>query len=451
MNMSESNTPVDLIIKPRWVIPIDGDAPVLENHAVAIAGDTIVAVDASDAIDAQYNAASTSATVATIELNRHALMPGFINAHTHAPMTLLRGYADDLPLTEWLTSHIFPAEAKWVDAEFVAAGAELALAEMIQSGTTCFNDMYYFPDIVARAAEVAGVRACVGMIVLDAPTVWAQDADEYIGKGLDLMDALRHSPLITTAFAPHAPYTVADRPLERIRTLADELECGIHTHVHETAGEVDDSIKAHGMRPLQRLAQLGLLSPRLVAVHMTQLTPAEITGVAEHGVKVTHCPQSNLKLASGICPLATLIDAGITVAIGSDGAASNNDLDMLAELQTASLLAKGASGDPAALPAFEALKAATLNGAEALGLSHITGSISTGKQADLIAIDLSAAATQPVYNPVSQLAYSATREQVTDVWVAGRRLLEHRRLTTIDEAAVIAKAAEWRDKIAGDL
>lgn len=444
MNESTPQT-VDCIIKPRWLIPIDGDAT-LEDHAVAVAGDAIVAVDACDVIDAQYRAENG---VDTVELRDHALMPGFINAHTHAPMTLLRGYADDLPLMEWLSEHIWPAESKWVEAGYVEAGADLALAEMIRGGTTCFNDMYHFPDIVARSAEAAGMRACVGMIVLDAPTVWARDADEYIGKGLALMDALRHSPLITTAFAPHAPYTVSAQPLERIRTLADELECGIHTHVHETAGEVEDSIKAHGMRPLQRLEKLGLLGPRLVAVHLTQLTPEEIDAIASRGVKVAHCPQSNLKLASGTCPVAQLLSAGATVAIGTDGAASNNDLDMLAELQTASLLAKGASGDPAALPAHAALKAATLSGAQALGLGDITGSITPGKKADFIAIDLSAPATQPVYEPANQIAYSAAREQVTDVWVAGKRLLENRRLTTLDEDAILQKAAEWGRRIAG--
>lgn len=437
---------VDQIIKPRWLLPIDDDATVLENHAVAIAGERIAAVDSCAAIDAQYR----TANAITITLADHALMPGFINAHTHAPMTLLRGYADDLPLMEWLAEHIWPAESKWVDAEYVEVGADLALAEMIRGGTTCFNDMYFFPDIVAARAEAAGMRACVGMIVLDAPTVWAQDADEYIGKGLELMDAVRHSPLITTAFAPHAPYTVSDQPLERIRTLADELECGVHTHVHETAREVEESLERHGMRPLQRLEQLGLLGPRLVAVHLTQLLPDEIDLVAERGVKVAHCPQSNLKLASGICPVARLTAAGAAVAIGTDGASSNNDLDMLSEMQTASLLAKGASGNPAALPAHAALRAATMGGAEALGLAHLTGAVAAGKQADLAAIDLSAPATQPLYHPLSQIAYSAARDQVTDVWVGGRRLLENRRLTTLDEAEIVRQAAQWSRRIAGN-
>lgn len=434
---------VDQIIKPRWLAPIDAGASVLEDHAVAVAGERIVAVDSRASIAARYRAPSEA------ELDGHILMPGLINAHTHAAMTLLRGYADDLPLMEWLSGHIWPAEEKWVDAEYVEIGADLALIEMIRGGTTCFNDMYYFPGIVAARAEQAGMRACVGMIVLDFPSVWAQDADEYIRKGLELRDATRHSPLITTAFAPHAPYTVSDRPLETICTLADELECGIHMHVHETAHEIEQSTGRYGIRPLERLGRLGLLGPRLIAVHMTQLLPGEIDAVAEHGVKVVHCPQSNLKLASGICPAAKLLESGVSVAIGTDGASSNNDLDMLAELQTASLLAKGASGDPSALPARDALRMATLGGAEALGLGDITGSIVAGKKADLIAIDLSEPATQPVYHPLSQIVYSAGRHQVSDVWVGGKRLLENRRLTTLDEEQIVRKAAALGRRIAG--
>ncbi|MDD9858805.1 MAG: TRZ/ATZ family hydrolase [Gammaproteobacteria bacterium] len=426
---------VDQIIKPRWLAPIDAAASVLEDHAVAIAGDRIVAVDSCASITARYRAPSEAG------LDGHVLMPGLINAHTHAAMTLLRGYADDLPLMEWLSGHIWPAEEKWVDAEYVEIGTDLALIEMIRGGTTCFNDMYFFPGIAAARAEQAGMRACVGMIVLDVPSVWAQDADEYIRKGLELRDATRHSSLITTAFAPHAPYTVSDRPLERICTLADELECGIHMHVHETAHEIEQSVGRYGIRPLERLGRLGLLGPRLIAVHMTQLLPGEIDAVAEHGVKVVHCPQSNLKLASGMCPAAKLLESGVSVAIGTDGASSNNDLDMLGELQTASLLAKGASQNPSALPAHDALTMATLGGAEALGLERITGSIVAGKKADLIAIDLSEPATQPVYHPLSQIVYSAGRHQVSDVWVGGKRLLENRRLTTLDEEQIVRKAA----------
>ncbi len=434
---------VDQIILPRWLIPVDETQSVLEDHALAVADDRIVALDSSEAIRARYRAKTE------ITLAGHALLPGLVNAHTHAAMTLLRGYADDLPLMEWLTGHIWPAEAAWVDARFVEVGTDLALAEMIRSGTTCFNDMYFFPEVAAARAENAGMRACIGMIVIDAPSAWAQNAGECINKGLQLRDETRHSPLISTAFAPHAPYTVDDSAFEKIRTLADELDCRIHLHVHETRREIEESTGRYGMRPLERLDQLGLLSPRLAAVHLVHLLPGEIETVAERGVKVVHCPQSNLKLGNGFCPLAKLLEHGVTVAIGTDGASSNNDLDMLGELQTASLLAKGASENPAALPAHAAIEAATLGGAKALGLDHLTGSLHPGKQADLTAINLADCATQPVYHPLSQIAYAATRHQVSDVWIAGKRLLENRRLTTLDETEIVQKAAELGRRIGG--
>lgn len=434
---------VEQIIQPHWLIPVDDQQSVLLEHAVVVEQDEIVEYGPAAAIHAKYN--SSNITV----LEHHALIPGLVNAHTHAAMTLLRGFADDMPLMQWLSEHIWPAEAKWVERAFVEAGANLACAEMIKGGTTCFNDMYFFPDVVADSAKEAGMRACIGMIVLDTPTVWAENADEYIKKGLAIHDQVRHSPLITTVFAPHAPYTVSDEPLRRIATLSEELDCQVHMHVHETAHEVEESNARYGIRPLERLAQLGLLSPRLLAVHMTQLLPGEIQTVAERGVHVVHCPESNMKLASGFCPLSKLAAAGINVCIGTDGASSNNDLDMLGEMRTASLIAKGFSNDPAAFNAHETLAAATLNGAKALGLEHSIGSIAAGKKADLVAIDLSHCATQPVYHPVSQIVYSASREQVSDVWVGGQRLLENGLLTKLDLERICAVAGEWRDKING--
>ncbi len=432
---------VDNIILPHWLIPVDARQSVLLNHAVVVHQGEIVELASADAITSRYDADTT------IVLDNHALIPGLINAHTHAAMTLFRGYADDLPLAQWLSDHIWPAEAKWVDAAFVEAGANLACAEMICGGTTCFNDMYYFPDMVARSAEAAGMRACVGMIVLDFPTVWAENADEYISKGLAMRDDWRHSSLITTAFAPHAPYTVSDEPLQRIAILSEELDCQVQMHVHETAHELELSNARYGMRPIERLAKLGLLSPRLLAVHMTQLLPAEIQSIAERGVHVVHCPESNMKLASGFCPVSKLAEAGINISLGSDGASSNNDLDMFGEMRMAALLAKGFSENTVAFNAHETLAAATINGARALGLEHSIGSIAAGKQADMVAVDLSAYATQPLYHPVSQIVYSASRDQVSDVWVAGRRLLENGELTTLDSAQVCALAQHWHNKI----
>ncbi len=433
--------PVDQIIIPRWLIPVDDAQSVLEDHAVAITGDRIVALDSTAAIRADYRATTE------VTLSDHALLPGLVNAHTHAAMSLLRGYADDLPLMEWLTNHIWPAEAKWVDARFVEVGTDLALAEMIRSGTTCFNDMYFFPEVAAARAQNAGMRACIGMIVIDFPSAWARNADEYIKKGLELRDETRHSPLISTAFAPHAPYTVCDAVLEKIRVLADELDCRIHMHIHETRREIEESNGHYGMRPLERLAQLELVGPRLTAVHMIHLLDGEIETIAERDVTVVHCPQSNLKLGNGLCPVAKLMSNGVPVAIGTDSAASNNDLDMLSELQTASLLAKGVAENPSALPAHAALQAATLTGARALGLEHLIGSLHPGKKADLIAVNLSDCATQPIYHPLNQIAYSATRQQITDLWVGGNRLMENHQLTTLDETEIVQKAMEFGRRI----
>ncbi len=435
---------ISQLIIPRYLAQLtDADGGVLENAALAVNDDKIIAVDSLDAIRKKYRAANE------ITLDQHIVLPGLVNAHTHASMSLLRGYADDLPLMQWLEQHIWPAEGKWVDEQFIEVGANLAMLEMIRGGTTCFNDMYFYPDVVARCAASAGMRACVGMIVLDFPSVWAQSSEEYINKGLAVRDETRHSPLITTAFAPHAPYTVSDEPLDKIRTLAEELECMIHMHVHETVDEVEGSIQQHKMRPLERLHKLGLLSPKLCAVHMVHLLPGEIESVAESGVRIVHCPQSNLKLGNGFCPVDKLTQHNITVAIGTDGAASNNDLDMFAETQTAALLAKGASANASALPAPQALQAATTAGAKALGLDDQIGALTPGKQADFIAVDLSAANTQPVYNPISQLIYATTASQVSDVWVNGKRLLEGREFTTLDEAEILAKAREWGVRVAG--
>lgn len=433
---------IDTVLHARWVIPIEPSGVAWDHHALAVDAGAIIDILPSAEAERRYRPHQT------IHLDRHALLPGFVNAHTHAGMSLFRGLADDLPLMEWLNRHIWPAEQRWIGDEFVRDGVALSVAEMIRGGTTCFNDMYFFPEDAARIVRDSGMRACLGLILIDFPSAWAAHGDEYVAKGLKLHDDLRDASRITTAFAPHAPYTVSDAPLERIRTLADELDLPVHMHVHETRHEIEQSLAAHGVRPLERLDRLGLLSPRLLAVHMTQLTPEEITAVARAGAHVVHCPESNLKLGSGICPVPALLQAGVNVALGTDGAASNNDLDMLGELRTAALLAKGASGDPTALPAAQALRLATLNGARALGLEDRIGSLEIGKAADIIAIDLSAPATQPVYDPISQIAYAAGRDQVTDVWIAGQRVLRERLLTTLDEAAIAAKADAWRAKIA---
>lgn len=432
---------IKLLIIPQWIITVNPDNQVLTQHAVAIHEDKLLNILPVEEASSLYDAEET------VVLPQHALLPGLINAHTHAAMALLKGLADDLPLMAWLQEHIWPAEAKWANAEFVYDGTQLAIAEMLRSGTTCFNDMYFFPEAAVQAVTEAGIRASIGMIMIDFPTAWGNGPQDYLAKGLKLREELQHNALISTVFAPHAPYTVSDQPLQELHTHAETLNIPIHMHVHETAFEVQQAQEQTDERPLARLARLGLLDRHFLAVHMTQLTSDEIRLLGEKGVNVIHCPESNLKLASGFCPIAELTQAGVNVALGTDGNASNNDLDMLGEMHTAALLAKAVAHDASAIPASQALRMATINGAKALGLDKIVGSLEVGKAADIIAVDLGGLDSQPLYDPVSHLVYCTTRQQVTHVLVAGKLLLNNRQLTTLDERALIAKAHAWQTKI----
>lgn len=432
----------DLLIEAGDVVPVVPHGVVLERHAVAIRDGVILAVLPIADARLRYAAAET------VSRPDGVLVPGLVNAHTHNPMTLLRGVADDLPLMQWLQGHIWPIEGEVIGPGFVADGVTLAIAEMLRGGTTCCNENYFFPDAQAATYKRHGFRARVGLPVIDFPTAWAKSADEYFDRAGEVHDQWRGDALVDTAFAPHAPYTVSDANFERIRMLADQLDVPVHCHVHETAHEVLESQQQHGQRPLARLDRLGLVNDRLIAVHMTQLTDAEIALCAERGVSVAHCPESNLKLASGFCPVAKLQRAGVNLAIGTDGAASNNDLDMFGEMRSAALLAKAVADDASALDAFAALHAATLGGAEALGFDHLVGSIEPGKQADLACVDLGALETQPLHHVVSQLVYACGRHQVSDVWIAGRRRLRERVLVDMDVDAIVANARQWRERIA---
>ncbi len=431
-------------IHAGWVVPVVPDGQVLERHTLTIENERITALMPT----AQWR--SPGPQVLETHCPDHALVPGFVNAHTHAGMSLFRGMADDRPLMEWLERHIWPAEARVVNREFVRDGTRLAAAEMLLGGTTCFNDMYFFGDDAAGAAIEAGIRAVIGMIIIGFPSAWATDIDDYFAKGQAIHDQYRSHPLISTTFAPHAPYTVDDAALARVALLAEELDVPIHMHVQETEDEVARGIASHGMRPLRRMQGLGLLSPRLLAVHAAVLNEDDIELLARSGASVVHCPESNLKLASGFCPVAALMAAGVNVACGTDGAASNNDLDMLSEVRTASLLAKGVARDPCALPAAIALRMATLNGARALGLEAHIGSLEIGKLADVVAIDLGDARARPVYDPVSQIIYSAHRDQVSHVWVGGRQLVRDGILLSLDRAALRSNADSWQQRIVGD-
>lgn len=433
---------VDHIIHARWVLAGESQLNVLEHHAIAIRDGVIVAILPSDVIGSTY----TAATVTRLE--HHALSPGFINAHTHIAMNYFRGLADDLPLMDWLNHHVWPAEARWVSHEFVRDASLFAMAEMIRCGTTCFNDMYFFPDATAEAADIAGLRAHIGMTVIEFPTNWAKTTEAYFELGQAFFDKWRHHPRIRPVWAPHAPYTVSDASFERIQTLAEEQNLRINLHLHETQDEVAKSLQETGKRPIERLRELGLITPRLTAIHMTALDESDLETIGVHQPAVVHCPESNMKLAAGSCPVQRLSAAGVTVALGTDSAASNNDLDMISEMRTAALLAKVTTGDPQAVPASMAIQMATRNGARALGIQNETGSLVVGKAADLTAIRMDEAETLPVYHPASQLVYASSRHQVTDVWVGGKHLLKNRQLLTLDESALKARAIEWQKKIA---
>jgi 5-methylthioadenosine/S-adenosylhomocysteine deaminase len=430
------------IIKARWILTVNPQFELLEHAALVIDDDKILRILPS----ADLNPDELS-QAEVFELENHVLMPGLINTHTHAAMALMRGIADDLPLMEWLNNHIWPVESRWVDREFIEDGIKLAVAEMMRGGTTCFNDMYFFPDVMAKTCQQMGMRATAGLIVLDFPTIWAQNADEYLSKAITVLDEIREFPLISAALAPHAPYTVSDEPLKQVAMYSDELDLPVHMHVHETQFEVDEALKTNGMRPLERLDQFGLLNPNLMAVHMPSLNEMELERVAETGVNIVHCPESNLKLASGFCPVSKLQQQNTNVCLGTDGAASNNDLDMFAEMRSAALLAKGVSGDPSSCNAEQSIRMATINGARALGLDKTIGSLEIGKKADMIAVDFSQLNSQPVYDPVAQLVYACNSLQVSHVWIDGKNKLNNYLLTDIDAVAIISKAQQWQQKI----
>ena len=437
-------TKIDLLINSRWIIPVVPENRIFENCALAVDQQKIVG------IYPQAEARSKFVADSVVDLGEHIVMPGLVNAHGHAAMSLLRGYADDLPLRPWLEEHIWPVEARVLSEQFVADGTDLAMAEMIKTGTTCFADMYFFADRVAEQVRRSGMRSQVGFTVFDFPTAGGKDPDDYIHKGLQLRDSFKGDELIKIACAPHAPYTVGDETMRRIATYANELDMAVHIHCHETAQEVRDSLKLYSCRPLQRLDDLGILLPQTQLVHMTQIDQDDIRLIQDNNCHVVHCPESNLKLASGFCPVGKLIDAGINVAIGTDGAASNNDLDLFGELKTAALLAKAVAGDAATLDAHAALRMATINGAKALGWEDQTGSLEAGKSADIIAVEISSLSQKPLYNPASQLVYSNAGSQVTHSWVAGKALLKERALMTLDEQNLIRRADAWRNQISPD-
>ncbi|MFO8141497.1 MAG: TRZ/ATZ family hydrolase [Marinobacter sp.] len=438
---ADTITAADIRINARWLIPVQPFGVVLEHQAVILQGSRIAAVLPQAEADRAYR------TRETLDLNSHVVLPGLINLHGHTAMSLFRGMADDLPLMTWLNDHIWPAEGKFVSEQFVLDGSRLAMAEMLRTGTTTFSDMYFFPEITAQAAHDTGMRAQVCFPLMDMPTVWGSGPEEYLRKGAALIDQWRNDDYIMPAIGPHAPYTVSDQPLLSAVELSAQTGAAIQLHLHETAFEVEDALKNSGKRPITRMAELGILGSNTQCVHMTQINDSDLEQLSRSGAHIVHCPESNLKLASGLCPVQKLIDHGVNVAIGTDGAASNNDLDLFGELKTAAMLAKVVAGDASALSAHRALEMATMNGARALGRDHELGSLVAGKLADLIAVDLSDPYLQPVYDPASHLVYSNHGRAVSHSWIHGVPQLQDGRLTRIDVPDLMLRVSDWRQQI----
>ena len=431
----------DTLISPRWCVPLEPSGEVLLEHAVIITDGRITDLLPLTEARQKYQPS------VTLERPDHVLIPGLVNAHTHAAMTLMRGFADDQPLEAWLNESIWPAEKRWLSEDMVRVGTDLAIAEMMRGGITCFSDQYFFPETVAESAVDMHMRVHVGTPIIQFPTSWANSVAEYMSKGSDLVhDAYADHPMVTSCFAPDSTRALSDDEFTELRVLADQLDVPVQIHLHETTSEIEHSIREVGMRPFERLQKLGLANSSLLAVHAVHLSDEEISAMAATGVSIAHCPKSNLKLASGIAPVGSYRDAGVTVGLGTDGAASNNTLDMLSEMRTAALLAKATANDAAALSAEVALSMATLDSAESLGLANDIGSIKAGKWADLTCVDLSPLHSQPVYDPVSQLVYTARAEQVSDVWIAGRHQLDNGVLAHVDTQSIRARVDEWRQR-----
>jgi 5-methylthioadenosine/S-adenosylhomocysteine deaminase len=434
---------VDALIRPRWTVRVEPQVRVEERLAVAVDDGRIVAVLPVEEADRTFVAGAHH------DRPQHVLLPGLVNAHAHAAQSLLRGLASDLPAERTL-NRVATAEARWFGTEFVADGARLAIAEMLLGGITCFADVYEHADVVAEVASESGIRAVIGMAVREAPSDGSRDASEGVHRALELHDRLKGDPRVRSAFAPWSPNDASDATLARIRQLADELEAPVHTHLHETEAEIDTSIARFGLRPLERLRSHGLLTPALIAAHANRLDGAEIDALATAGASVVHCARANLKLGNGVCPVAELLRAGVNVALGTDGAASSDRLDLWAEMQTAALLAKHVAADAAAVPAAAALAMATINGARALALDGEIGSLVAGKSADVICVDLGRLELQPLLDPLARLVYAASSRDVTDVWVAGEHIVTNSELPRLDRDAIAAAAAAWGRRLGAD-
>ena len=436
---------VAMVILGGTVVTMDKSRRVIENGGVAIRGDRIVAVGTRAEITRRYRGAQT------IDATGKVVIPGLINTHTHVPMSLFRGISDDLDLNDWLTKYIFPAEAKNVDEAFVRAGTRLGLAEMIRGGTTTYCDMYYFEDAIADETKKAGVRGVLGETIIDFPVADNKTHEEAMAYGERFVRKWKNDPLIVAALAPHAPYTVSTEHLLAIKRLADRLDAPLVIHVAETRKERDDILAQKGATPVKYLNQIGFLSDRVIAAHTVFVTDEEIDILNNKGVGAAHNPTSNMKLASGTAPVPTMLSKNTAVGLGTDGAASNNDLSMWEEMDMAAKLHKLVSGDPKTLSAEQAFEMATIRGARALDLEKITGSLEVGKRADIAIVDLNGLHQTPLYNIYSHLVYATKASDVRTVIINGRIVMLDRALLTLNESAIKRDANAYRLKIINSL
>ena len=430
-----------IIISASWIFTSNSEGQLLSDYSIVIENNKIIDLVHQSKVFDEYDADEV------YQLTDHILIPGLINTHTHAAMSLFKGFADDLPLKDWLNNYIWPAEKKFVNSSFVKDGSILALSEMIKAGVTTFNDMYFYPDATAEASIELGIRSNIGLVVLDFPTNYAADPEDYLLKGFEFRDKWRNEDLITTSIAPHAPYSVSDEAFGLINTYSEELGIDIHIHLHETQWEIEDSVKRYGITPVQRLNNLGIISPSLIAAHCVYLNDQDMAILAKNKVSIVHNPSSNMKLGSGIADVAKMLKQNLNVSLGTDSSASNNRLDIMEEMRIASLLLKGTTKSPELLPATQAIKMATINGAKALGLESMIGSIEKNKIADLVAIDLNSIENQPIYNPLSTLVYSSTKSDVSYVWINGKVKLKEKKLVNVDEEKIMQTAKIWQTKI----
>ena len=431
----------ELLIVGGSIVTMDGSRRVIENGAIAINGGRIVAIGPRAEVERQYRPAQT------IDAHNRIIIPGLINGHTHIPMTLFRGLADDLDLQEWLTKYIFPAEAKNVNEEFVRVGTRLGLAEMIRGGTTTYCDMYYFEDAIADETAKAGVRGVLGETIIDFPVADNKTNAEAMAYAERFVSHWRGNDLIVAAIAPHAPYTVSEEHLKAIRAFSDRTGAPIVTHISETKREVEDSLKAKNASPIDYLDRIGFLNNRVIAAHVVWPTTEEIGILKSRGVGVVHNPQSNMKLASGVAPVPKMLSDGILVGLGTDGAASNNDLNMWEEMDTAAKLHKVFSGDPKVMTAQQAFELATIRGAEALHLGKQIGSLEVGKRADIVIVERDSLNQIPLYNIYSDLVYATKASDVETVIINGRVVMRDKRLLTLNEAAIKESALVFRERI----